>query len=201
MQSLKKLKSEPVAHPGGARASSPPGASSPAVKRVAINTFIGFHVLAIAIWSIPLHAPLLPQLKNVIKPYFLWSGLFQSWDMFSPAPWNINSYVEAIVVYKDGSRKPWAFPRMEKLSLKQRFLKERYRKFTEALQRDENDALWADVARRIARLNSTPENPVKTVILVQEWSPIVPSADDVYHQQPWDQHILYGYGVRSEDLR
>lgn len=201
MQSPKKLKSKQTDDPGSARTSSLPAASLPALKRVAINAFIGFHVLAIAVWSIPLNAPLLPQLKNFIKPYFLWSGLFQSWDMFSPTPWNLNSYVEAIVIYKDGSRKPWAFPRMEQLSLTQRFLQERYRKFTEALQRDENDALWADVARRIARLNSTPSNPVKTVILVQKWSPIVPSADGVYHPQPWDQHVLYGYGVKPEDLR
>lgn len=172
-----------------------------AITRIAINIFIAFHILAIAVWCIPLNAPALPQLRNFIRPYFLWSGLFQSWDMFSPRPWAINSYVEATVIYKDGSRKTWAFPRMEQLSITQRFLQERTRKFTEALQRDENDVLWADVARRIARLNSTASNPVKTVILIQKWSPIVPSTDGAYHPQPWDQHILYGYGVKPEDLK
>jgi hypothetical protein len=171
------------------------------MTRLAINVFLAFHILAIALWSIPFDTPVSAPVKKLVRPYFVWAGLFQSWDMFSPSPWQLNSYVEAIVIYRDGSRKPWSFPRMEQLSLIESIPKERYRKFAEALQRDENDVLWADVARRIARLNTTPSNPVKTVILVQKWSRIVPGADGSYQPQAWDQHILYGYGVKPEDLR
>src|SRR5215831_11053476 len=49
-----------------------------------------------------------------------------------------------------------------------RIFKERYRKFAENLQRNEFDELLPDAARHIARLNSSPDNPVKTVILVQK---------------------------------
>lgn len=171
------------------------------ITRIAINAFLAFHILAIAVWCLPFDQPVFAQGKKLIRPYFVWSGLFQSWDMFAPSPWPINSYVEASLIYKDGSRNTWSFPRMEQLPPTERFYKERYRKFTEGLQRDENDVLWADVARRIARLNSTPSNPVKTVILVQKWSPILPSADGTYQAHPWDQHILYGYGVKPEDLQ
>ncbi|HSY28286.1 MAG TPA: hypothetical protein VK832_12330, partial [Burkholderiaceae bacterium] len=76
-----------------------------------------------------------------------------------------------------------------------------YRKFVEVVQLDNFDTIWPDVARRIARLNSTPSQPVKTVILIQKYSLIISSVDGSYHPGPWEQHILYGYGVKPEDLQ
>jgi hypothetical protein len=172
-----------------------------APKRTAINCFLIFHILAIACWCLPIDLPPLPSFRALIRPYFLWTGLFQSWDMFAPTPWVSNSYVEALIIYKDGSRTTWSFPRLEQLSQTDRVFKERYRKFSENLQLDQNDALWPDVARRIARLTSTPSKPAKTVILVREWSPIVPRPDGAIEPHSWDQHVLYGYGVKPEDLR
>ena len=90
---------------------------------------------------------------------------------------------------------------MEQLSLTERYFKERYRKFSEVLQIEANDNLLPDVARHIARLNSTPSKPVKTIILIRRWSPIVPRTDGSYQPEPWDQHVLLGYGVRPEDLQ
>jgi hypothetical protein len=170
-------------------------------KRIVINIFLLFHIVAIACWCIPADNALVGLCKNLVKPYFIWSGLYQSWDMFAPIPKAANTYVEAIVVYKDGSRKTWPFPRMEELGIKEKYFKERYRKFAENLQRDEIDALLPDAARYIARMNSTPEAKVKTVILVYKWSFIVPRADGSYVPEPWEQHILLGYGVRPEDLK
>ena len=169
--------------------------------RLAVNVFLLFHIFAIACWCLPLRVPFLELCRSEVTPYFRWSGLFQSWDTFAPEPWSINSYLEATLVYRDGVRKTWAFPRMEQLSLTARYFEERYRKFEENLQRNDNDALWPDVARHIARLNSSPSNPVKTVILIQKCSFIVPRSDGSYVPEPWDQHILFGYGVRPEDLR
>ena len=173
----------------------------PKVKIAAINLFLAFHILAITCWCVPLKLPLFPLCRKLVRPYFLWAGLFQSWDMFAPSPWASNSYVEAVVIYKDGSRKTWSFPRMEQLGLTDRYLKERYRKFSEVLQIEDNDLLLPDVARHIARLNSTPSNRAKTIILIRRWSPIIPRADGSYQPEPWDQHVLLGYGVRPEDLQ
>jgi hypothetical protein len=170
-------------------------------KRVAINLFLGFHILAITCWCVPVDTSFFLSCRNFVRPYFLWAGLFQSWDMFAPTPALANSYVKATVVLKDGSRRTWAFPRVEQLSLTDRYIEERYRKFSENLQNDQNDALWPDVARRIARIDSAPSNPAKTVILIQKWSPIVPRVDGSYQPEPWDQHVLFGYGVQPEDLR
>jgi hypothetical protein len=167
---------------------------------IAINVFLAFHLLAIVFWCSPIDSPLVTLGRDLVRPYFLWAGLFQSWDMFAPIPKAANAYIEAEVVYRDGSRKSWAFPRMEELGLSEKYFQERYRKFSENLSRDENDPLLLDAARRIARLNSTPANPVKTVILIHKWSFIVPRAGSPYVAEPWQQHIMLGYGVRPGDL-
>ena len=121
--------------------------------------------------------------------------------MFAPIPKSANTYIEAVVVYKDGSQKTWTLPRMEQLSLTEKLFKERYRKFADNLQREENDDLLPDAARYIARLNSSPGRPVKMVTLIQKWSFIVPRADGSYIPEPWQEHVLLGYGVRPEDLQ
>lgn len=87
------------------------------------------------------------------------------------------------------------------MTLTERLFKERYRKFADNLQRDELDELLSDAARHIARLNSTPDHLVKTVILMQRVSFIVPRANGIYVPEPWESHILLGYGVQPEDLK
>ena len=170
-------------------------------KRCAINLFIGCHLVGIICWCLPIDMPLLPLCRNLVRPYFLWAGLFQSWDMFAPVPKGANAYIEAELRYRDGSRKTWTYPRMEEMSLTQKLFEERYRKFADNLQRDDLDDLLPDAARHIARLNSTPGNPVETVILIQRLSFILPGADGQYVPGPWQSHILLGYGVRPEDLK
>src|SRR5258708_36244472 len=115
------------------------------VRYVAINMFLIFHILAIACWCIPIGSPLIPLCKDLVRPYLLWSGLFQSWDMFSPNPKSANDYLEALILCKDGSTQLWSFPRMELLGLSERYFKERYRKFEEILQKGENSELRPDV--------------------------------------------------------
>jgi hypothetical protein len=171
------------------------------LKRFVINLFVGFHLLAVACWCLPVDSPLIPLCRNLVRPYFLWAGLFQSWDMFAPVPKGANTYLEATLIYSDGSRRTWTYPRMEQLSLREKLFKERSRKFADMLQRDELDELLPDAARHIARLNSSSGSPVKTVILIQRVSLIVPRQDGKYVREPWESHILLGYGVRPGDLK
>lgn len=170
-------------------------------KLWATNLFIGFHLLAITCWCLPIDTPLLPLCRSIVRPYFLWAELFQSWDMFAPVPKGANTYLEAELRYKDGSRKTWKYPRMEEMSIREKLFRERYRKFADNLERGELDDLLPDAARYIARMNSSPGNPVKTVILIQRYSFIVPHSDGTYVPEPWQSHVLLGYGVRPEDLK
>lgn len=170
-------------------------------KRIAINAFLIFHIVTITSWCFPFANPLAAACKNAVRPYFLWTGLFQTWDPFSPSPKAINSYVEAIILYKDGNTRTWTFPRMERLSLSERYVKERYRKYVENLKEDSNAALWPDAARYVARLNQSPRSPENMIFLVRYWSRIVPREDESYTPAPWDEHVFYSYTVKPEDLK
>ncbi len=170
-------------------------------KFIAINAFLIFHIVAIACWCIPINTPLTLEFKELVRPYFLWSGLFQAWDMFSPNPKAGNSYLEAIVIYQDGSIEMWTFPRMELLSITEKTFKERYRKFEDVLSGGEFPALWPEAARRVARLNNDHSTPPQKVMLVVRWSDIIPKDDGSYDRGPWGVEVFYSYDVTPEDLQ
>jgi hypothetical protein len=170
------------------------------LKRIAISAFLLFHLLAITCWTIPLDSPLIAACRGVIRPYVLWSGLFQTWNAFAPAPKAVNSYVEALVIYKDGRVLNWKFPRMEHMSLGERYYKERYRKFVENLKEDTSVALWPDAARYVARVNNDPSNPPEIIMLIRHWSDIVPGSGSSA-PQPQHVQIFYEYKVKPADLK
>lgn len=171
------------------------------VRQMAINAFLVFHLLAITCWAVPFANPLTTLCRNAVRPYFQWVGLFQSWDMFSPSPKIINSYVDAIVLYTDGNTRNWAFPRMELLNLKDRYFKERYRKYVENLKDDKNAALWPDAARFIARANNDRPVPIRMVLLARHWSEIVVGKDGSARRAPWDDQVFYAYTLVPGDLK
>ena len=168
---------------------------------LALNIFIVFHILAITAWSIPFHSQFIVDCRNVVRPYLLWTGLFQSWDMFSPLPKATNTYLEAVVIYQDGSTQMWDFPRMELLSLADKYSKERYRKFVEVLLDDRNAALRPDVARYVARLPGIRAKNPQKILLMVKWSNILPRGDGTYLRTPLDEYVFYRYDVQPEDLQ
>jgi hypothetical protein len=171
-------------------------------KFFAINAFLIFHILAITCWCSPITTPLTVAARNLVRPYLIWSGLFQSWDMFSPDPKSKNIYLEAVVIYKDGSTELWPFPRMEMLSLTQRYFRERYRKFEENLGNDAYSDLRPDAARHIARLENNRPSPPQKVMLVVRWTDIIPPrAGNSYDRGPWGVEIFYTYDVQPGDLQ
>jgi hypothetical protein len=170
-------------------------------KYVAINIFLIFHILAISAWCLPMTNPFVQVCRFAVRPYFLWTGLFQSWDMFSPQPETTNAYLEAIVLYPDGSTKIWSFPRMDLLSLNERYHKERYRKFIEVLLDGKNSVLWPDVARHVARLPGIRDGDPQKVLLLARWSTIVYQDDGTFTRSPLDENVFFRYDVKPEDLQ
>ncbi len=175
-----------------------PGSSRPA--RWAISLFILFHLAAITAFCLPLNSLLLPAVKDAVRPYMLWSGLFQSWDMFAPEPRKTNLRVAARVAYRDGHSQMWRFPEMDVLGYGSRYAKERYRKFAnDNLRLDENAALWPDAAAVIARLNNTdPSDPPVEVDLIRSWSDVSLWGRTA---EPWSSYVFYRHRVAAGDLR
>ena len=101
--------------------------ASRSLSHAAISVFILFHLIAITCWAVPWNVSAVRELKELIRPYMAWSGLYQSWDMFAPNPKSIDSYIKAVVFTKNRHIKVWTFPRMEELGFAERYQKERYR--------------------------------------------------------------------------
>jgi hypothetical protein len=180
---------------------SPPRFALQPWQKIAINLFIAFHIFAITAWAIPFRSQFANDCRELVRPYLLWSGLFQSWDMFSPMPKATNTYMEAVIIYKDGSTQMWDFPRMELLSLSEKYSKERYRKFVEILLDQRNAELRPDVARYVARLPGIRAKDPQKILLMVKWSNIIPSGDGTYTRTPLDEFVFYRYDVQPEDLQ
>ncbi len=160
-----------------------------------------FHIFAITAWAIPFRSQFANDCRELVRPYLLWSGMFQAWDMFSPMPKATNTYLEAVIIYKDGSTQMWDFPRMELLSLSQKYSKERYRKFVEILLDERNAQLRPDVARYVARLPGIREKNPQQILLMVKWSNIIPNGDGTFARTPLDQDVFFRYDVQPEDLQ
>jgi hypothetical protein len=180
---------------------APPKTTKRNWKRIAINAFLLFHIVTIVCWAFPAQWLPLLYVRAIVRPYFLATGLFQSWDTFAPLPKRTNGYMEAAIVSASGSTDFWTFPRMDHLSIGERYVKERYRKFGDFVSQDQFSDLWPDVARHIAwQFRNTPDPP-EIIILNAHWSDLVKQADGTFIDQPWNSKTLFRYRVESEDLR
>jgi len=171
-----------------------PGAS----RRGAISVFLLFHLIAITCWALPVNFWLTTGVRELVRPYMVWSGLFQSWDTFAPDPPAANSFVRALVVMQNRQLHVWAFPRMEELSFSERYRKERYRKFVEVIQQPGSAALWPDVAKHIARIFNSPDGAPEKVILVQFQSDIPLNNGPEPTPKP---NAFYEDYIQPEDLK
>lgn len=139
--------------------------------RWCITAFILVHLYIIVFWGLP-GSRFRAYMVQPVQNYVLKSGLWHSWDMFSPDPLAMNYRIHAQVFFQDGSLKIWEFPRMEKLGYFERYRKERYRKWRERVRQDSYSAIWDDTARYIARLHNSATNRPVRVVLVRQWEGI-----------------------------
>jgi hypothetical protein len=167
------------------------------LKRGAITVFILFHIVAITIWTIPSNSLILVAFREVVRPYMLFTGLFQSWDTFAPNPRPVNTYIKAVVITQNHHLHVFMFPRMEQLSYWERYKKERYRKFKENIEK--NVLILPDVVRYVARSFNDPADPPYKVTLIQFQSDIAPGNGD-YDPLP-KPGILYEQYIEPGDLK
>jgi hypothetical protein len=171
------------------------------MKRIAINTFIIFHLATILCWSMPVNSRLFTGARPLIAPYMVWSGLAQGWNLFAPNPLAMNLRLEVEVTHQDGQMSVWKFSRPEDVGYIKRYTLERQHKFSlDALQNDKLAYLRPDAARYIARLNNNnPSNPPVSLKFVSYQSKIAPPNSG--KPEPWVRKDLYTYHVQPGDLK
>ena len=167
----------------------------PAASHGLLSAFILFHAVAIFVWALPFNNLLLRDMKGLVAPYMIWSGLFQSWDTFAPNPIAENGYVKALVTTDARRLRVWSFPRMQDLGYAEKYRKERYRKFTEVLVQPQEAVIWPDVARHIAETCGDPSDLQEKVTLISFTSRITPwsTAPPSYHPEIFfDDYVNLG---------
>jgi hypothetical protein len=177
-----------------------PKANTKGSLQAAISIFILFHLISITCWALPVNWPLVVGVRQITRPYMLWTGLFQTWDMFAPNPVPTNTYIKAVVITQNHHLRVWAFPRMDELSLAKRYQKERYRKFLENMLLEQNAALLPDVVRHIARFYNDPADPPEKVMLIKFQADITPGSGDRPEPKPKPSDLYEEY-LGPEDLR
>lgn len=186
-----------------------------------VKLFVIFHVFAVLVWALP-HPP--ERLLTGAKPpafdvgskirvwnaehlqnnpyidaYLFTTGFWQYWDMFAPNPAQTDFWADADVIYRDGSKRHYQYPRMFKLPLTNKYAQERYRKFFERANSEGFSHLWPQFALRIAYLNDDPKNPPVTVRLTRHWLPIAPPGKP--QQQEYNSYMYFEYAVDQAALQ
>lgn len=136
---------------------------------------------------------------SFIKYYVMPTGLWQYWDMFAPNPSNIDWYCDADVVYRDGTRKTYEYPRMYTLGIVPKYFSERFRKFYERAHDDSYSWTWPAFAQRVALLSTTnPDNPPIEVFLRRHWLEIQPPG--VPQPETYSSYVYFHYVVDQPKL-
>lgn len=181
-----------------------------------VKLFVGFHLLAITVWTLPMPSPDLRSGKaeprgsdriliwndqylrpSPLKFYLQSTGFWQYWDMFSPEPSSIDIWGDAVVTFRDGSETRFAYPRMSDLPIFEKFVKERYRKFYERVP--DNDYLWPVFAQRIALLSNTrPGNPPIAVKLYHHWRQVAGPGEK--QDETYRKRLMFTYVVDQGKL-
>lgn len=142
----------------------------------ALSVIILLHLVAIVCWTIPVNWPPIAQIRQIARPYLLWTGLDQYWDMFSPNPPDTNFTLKAVVVTQQRHIHVWTFPHDPGMSWQKRCLRDRYRAFQELIVRPGSAPLMPELAQHIARSFYNPADPPKTVMIVEFERKIVPGS-------------------------
>lgn len=175
--------------------------------RFVVSIFIIFHFVAFASWSSPFNFRIRDEFVQWISPYMLWSGLWQSWDMFAPNPVNINAHLEADIKFRDGSQTTWKFPRMDQMGYFDRYMNERFRKWSsDRVRLDSYSTTWENTAQYIARIHQNDLNPPIEIKLKRCWDEIAPPVQNTIYQPhpkeyPHKQRFtFYKYLTKPEDF-
>ena len=125
-------------------------------KKCIVTIFILFNFMMIVRHFMPLkESKIFRFFYTPASVYQSAMSLYQSWEMFAPNPARTNIHISAEIVFDDGSKMNWNFPRSSEMSIVERYvLGERWRKLlSEGVRKDKNKLMWEDAAKYVLRKN------------------------------------------------
>ncbi|MNJ96870.1 hypothetical protein D3C87_146040 [compost metagenome] len=174
--------------------------------------FLALNIVMIVTGSLPDRSAVGEHIMRVIFPYQSFFGLDQMWSMFAPNPGSMNSYIDAQLLFKDGSIEKYTFPRPTQMDSMTKFLAgERFRKYSQEnmlpLQRPE---MWFDlsayVAREVDKIEAKGRRRVLDQIQFSKHTNFVQPPDKVFipHGQLSTQYtaeVVFNYKPADKKVR
>lgn len=167
-----------------------------------VSAGVIFYAYAVGLYMIP-DNPSRSRLLAPLRALICYTGLWQSYVVFSPNPRPTNLDISAEIRYDDGSVSVWRYPRMDQMSQLERLQKERYRKYgMEHLNNDKEALLRPDFARYLARLHKSDARQPVEIKLVRNWANIPPPQQGLGRPLPphLNHYAFYTYSVKKSDL-
>lgn len=125
-------------------------------------------------------------------------GIEQAWGVFAPDPRNATFDLRARIAFSDGTTRVWRVPGGNPFLATYRDY--RWQKWSEAVRRDDREALWRPfavwVARDAARDGRTPTE----VVLVRRWYDLFPPGPG-RSRGPWNEFVFLRLRVTPDVLR
>lgn len=172
-----------------------------------IGTFL-FIQLSIFYFYLFLPNQVCAKLVEPFQKIYVFFCLYQGYGVFAPNPATNNSHIIASVMYEDGSTRLYPMIRLDRVSLVDKLVRERHRKFLEDnLPQPGNIRLLDDVARFVARQcndlkpaenGKSPLKP-KFVTLIYFWSEVPALANKQPNFPHFNKKTLCTYTVKDED--
>lgn len=185
-----------------------------------IKALVLFHVFAIFSWSLPDPPQSLTRMEpsaahvarypldylyyanhklrwgdSGYRYYLFYTGGWQAWNMFSPNPSQFDAYYDAEITYLDGTKEIVPYPRMYTMTLTEKYLKERFRKYSERFNNEKTESWkWPALAQWMAHISyHDPNNPPTVVVMRRHWRFV--QAMDKPQQSTYNHYSFYRHVV------
>lgn len=140
--------------------------------RIFLTVVIACYYIAVAVWNCPdglLKSSLMAMLRIPVDIF----AVEQTWNMFGPNLRSWNGHSVAVITFTDGSSKIYEFPRMEMLTIFEKYKREKMRKLFIDNMNDQNfEAYLPSIAQAIADANYQKGNEPRLVTITLKYADI-----------------------------
>lgn len=178
------------------------------LKKLMISLFILANLMMMIRAQLPKNAPVINFLYTPVTFIQNYLSLWRGWQMFAPNPSRINGFIEASILFEDGTQMEWSFPRPQEGSLFERYMYgERYRKYTmDALRLNTMKFLWRDGAHFVLNKTEHMWNGKKPAFVIlrrrflniQDWSKKFVKHGEEIPKSKYKSYDFYKYKVPSK---
>lgn len=173
--------------------------------KILISCVVVFYFATVAIWNLPT-SDLKGSLMNLLRIPVSFFSVAQVWNMFGTGarPWH--QFMAANITFADGSTKFYELPRMETMSLSERYRREKLRKiFVDTLPSTDYSEYWPDICVSLARANADPKNePVLITLFLKVGEIPAPDRNKIAGRGELPRQLhsdtLIVYRVKESDL-